>query len=120
MRKLLTKGFDFFGFRLNYDKIILAKSCLANIIKTLNALYEQLSKSKSGSYKNRFTITALLKKIKLYVLKFGRWACVVQQTLIKNCGAKTHHHIQYLIWFDYSLISLVETNIKPRIIHNRR
>jgi RNA-directed DNA polymerase len=58
----IAKGFNFCGFRLSYNKIMLAKSCLAKFEKRLNALYEQLSKSKSSSYKNTFTITALLKK----------------------------------------------------------
>jgi hypothetical protein len=35
---------------------------LAKFEKRLSALYEQLSKSKSSSYKNTFTITALGKK----------------------------------------------------------
>ena len=94
MKKLLCtklpKGFDFCGFRLNYNKIILTKSCLDKFEKRLSKLYEQLSKCKSSSYKNNFTITALLKKIELYVLKFGRWARVVQQTVIKNCSAIFH------------------------------
>ena len=80
----IAKGFDFCGFRLKYDKIILAKSCLAKFEKRLSALYEQLSKSKSSSYKNAITTAALLKKIELYVLRFGQWAKVVQQTVIKN------------------------------------
>jgi RNA-directed DNA polymerase len=80
----IAKGFDFCGFRLKYDKIILAKSCLAKFEKRLSALYEQLSKNKSSSYKNAITATALLKKIELYVLRFGRWAKIVQQTVIKN------------------------------------
>ena len=65
---------------------MLAKSCLAKFEKRLSALYEQLSKSKSSSYKNTFTTNALLKKIELYVWRFGRWAIVVLQTVIKNCG----------------------------------
>jgi RNA-directed DNA polymerase len=56
----IAKGFDFCGFRLSYDKIILAKSCLAKFEKRLSKLYEQLLKSK--------------KKIELYVWRFGRWA----------------------------------------------
>jgi hypothetical protein len=80
------KVFDFCGFRLRYDKIILAKSCLANFEKRLSKLYEQLSKCKSSSYKNTFTTTELLKKIELYVWRFGRWARFVRQTVIKNCG----------------------------------
>ena len=82
----IAKGFDFCGFRLSYNKIILAKSCLAKFEKRLSKLYEQLSKSKSSSYKNTFTTNALLKKIELYVWRFGRWAIVVLQTVIKNCG----------------------------------
>lgn len=80
----IAKGFDFCGFRLSYNKIILAKSCLAKFEKRLSALYEQLSKSKSSSYKNKFTTTALLKKIELYVFQFGKWAKVVRRTVIKN------------------------------------
>ena len=82
----IAKGFDFCGFRLSYNKIILAKSCLAKFEKRLSKLYEQLSKSKSSSYKNTFTTNALLKKIELYVWRFGRRAIVVLQTVIKNCG----------------------------------
>ncbi len=55
----IAKGFDFCGFRLSYDKIILAKSCLAKFEKRLSKLYEQLSKCKRSSYKNTFTTTAL-------------------------------------------------------------
>ncbi len=80
----IAKGFDFCEFRLSYDKIILAKSCLAKFEKRLSALYEQLSKCKSGSYKNTFTTTALLKKIELYVLRFGQWAKVVLRAVIKK------------------------------------
>jgi hypothetical protein len=58
----MAKFFDFCGFRLSYDKIILAKSCLAKLEKRLSVLYEQLLKSKSSIYKNTFTTTALLKK----------------------------------------------------------
>ena len=85
----IAKGFDFCGFRLSYNKIILAKSCLAKFEKRLSKLYEQLSKCKSSSYKNTFTTTALLKKIELYVWRFGRWASIVLQTVIKNCGVIT-------------------------------
>jgi RNA-directed DNA polymerase len=80
----IAKGFDFCGFNLNYDKMILAKSCLAKFEKRLSALYEQLLKSKSSSYKNKFATTAILKKIELYVWQFGRWAKIVQQTVIKK------------------------------------
>jgi hypothetical protein len=82
----IIKGFDFCGFRLNYTKIILAKACLAKFEKRLSALYEQLSKSKSSSYKNTFTTTALLKKIELYVWRFERWVRILRQTIIKNCS----------------------------------
>ena len=85
----IAKGFDFCGFRLSYDKMTLAKSCLAKFEKRLSALYEQLLKSKKSSYKNKFTTTVLLKKIKLYVWRFGQWAMVVQQTVIKNCSLNT-------------------------------
>lgn len=34
----IAKGFDFCGFRLSYDKIILAKACLAKFEKRLSAL----------------------------------------------------------------------------------
>jgi len=88
----IAKGFDFCGFRLSYDKIILAKSCLAKFEKRLSKLYEQLSKCKSSSYKNTFTTTALRKKIELYVWRFGRWASVVRQAVIKNCVALTHKY----------------------------
>ena len=67
---------------------MLAKSCLAKFEKRLNTLYEQLLKCKRSSYKNTFTTTALLKKIELYVLRFGQWARVVRQTVIKNCCLK--------------------------------
>ncbi len=80
----IAKGFDFCGLRLSYDKIILAKSCLAKFEKRLSKLYEQLSKCKSSSYKNTFTTTALLKKIELYVWRFGRWAKIVRQMVLKN------------------------------------
>jgi RNA-directed DNA polymerase len=63
----IAEGFDFCGFRLSYNKIILAKSCLDKFEKRLCVLYEQLLKSKSSNYKNTFTTTALLKKIELYV-----------------------------------------------------
>ncbi len=86
----IAKGFDFCGFRLSYNKIILAKSCLAKFKKRLSVLYEQLSKFKRSSYKNTFTTTALLKKIELYVWRFGRWASVVRQAVIKNCASLTH------------------------------
>jgi hypothetical protein len=78
-------GFDFCGFRLSYDKMILAKSCLAKFEKRLSKLYEQLSKCKSSSCKNKFTTTGLLKKIKLYVLRFGRWTIIIRQTVLRNC-----------------------------------
>jgi RNA-directed DNA polymerase len=58
----IAKGFDFCGFRLNYNQMILAKSCLTKFEKRLSKLYEQLSKCKSSSYKNKFIATALLKK----------------------------------------------------------
>ena len=80
----IAKGFDFCGFRLSYDKMILAKSCLAKFEKRLSVLYEQLFKSKNSSYKNTFTNNALLKKIEPYVLRFGQWAKVVHQVAIKN------------------------------------
>ena len=86
----IAKGFDFCGFRLSYDKIILAKSCLAKFEKRLSKLYEQLSKFKRCSYENTFTTTALRKKIELYVWRFGRWASVVRQEVIKNCVSLTH------------------------------
>jgi hypothetical protein len=69
--------------------MILAKSCLAKFKKRLSALYEQLVKCKRSSCKNKFIATALLKKIKLYVLRFGRWAMIMQQTVQKNCSVKT-------------------------------
>jgi hypothetical protein len=81
----IAKGFDFCGLRLSYNKIILAKSCLAKFEKRLSKLYEQLLKFKSSSYKNTFTTTALLKKIELYVWRFGRWASGVRRSVIKNC-----------------------------------
>ncbi len=80
----INKGFDFCGFRLSYDKIILAKSCLAKFKKRLSVLYEQLLKCTSSSYKNKFMTTALLKKIEQYVLRFGQWIKVLQRTVIKN------------------------------------
>jgi hypothetical protein len=83
----IAKGFNFCGFRLNYDKIILAKSCLAKFEKRLSKLYEQLLKSKSSSYKNTFTTTGLLKKIELYVWRFKRRTIIVKQTVIQNCCA---------------------------------
>jgi hypothetical protein len=64
--------------------MILAKLCLAKFEKRLCALYEQLSKCKSSSYKNKLTTTFLLKKIELYVLRFGKWATIVKQTVLKN------------------------------------
>ncbi len=60
-------------------KILLSKSCLAKFEKRLSMLCEQLLKSKSINFKNKLTNTALLKKIELYVLRFGRWAKIVQQ-----------------------------------------
>jgi hypothetical protein len=80
----IAKGFDFCGFRLSYNKIILAKSCLAKFEKRLSKLYEQLSKCKSSSYKNEFITIALLKNIELYVWQFGQWAKVVRQRVIKT------------------------------------
>ena len=80
----IAKGFDFYGFRLNYDNILLAKSCLAKFEKRLSELYEQLSNSKSSNSKNKFTTTALLKKIELYVLRFGKWAKTVQHIVTTN------------------------------------
>jgi RNA-directed DNA polymerase len=88
----IAKNFDFCGLRLSCDKIILAKSCLAKFEKRLSKLYEQLLKCKSSSYKNTFTTITLLKKIELYVLRFGQWAMVVQQIVIKSCGATTYYH----------------------------
>jgi retron-type reverse transcriptase len=88
----IAKGFDFCGFRLSYNKIILAKSCLAKFEKRLSKLYEQLSKCKSSSYKNTFTTTALLKKIELYVWRFELWAWVVRRSVIKNCGVIAHSY----------------------------
>jgi hypothetical protein len=72
------------------NKILLAKLCLAKFEKRLNMLYEQLSKSKCNSYKNKFTTIALLKKIKLYVLWFGRWAIIMQQTVLTNEWCQNH------------------------------
>lgn len=56
------------------------------IKKRLSALYEQLSKSKSSSYKNKFMTTALPKMIELYVWRFELWAKVAQPIVIKNCN----------------------------------
>jgi hypothetical protein len=42
--------------------MILAKSCLVKFEKRLSALYEQLSKCKRNSYKNKFMSIPLLKK----------------------------------------------------------
>jgi hypothetical protein len=69
--------------------MILAKSCLAKFQKHLSALYEQLSKSKRSNYKIKFMTSALLKKIELYVLRFGQWAKVVLISVIKNCSNGT-------------------------------
>jgi len=52
-----------------------------NLKKRLSALYEQLLKCKSSNYKNKFMTSALLKKIELYVLRFGQWAKVAKQTV---------------------------------------
>jgi hypothetical protein len=82
----IAKGFDFCGFKLSYNKMILAKSCLAKFEKRLSKLYEQLSKCKRSNYKNKFIATALLKKIELYVWRFKRWARLVRRSMIKNCG----------------------------------
>jgi hypothetical protein len=46
----IAQGFDFCGFSLSYNKIILAKSCLAKFEKRLSKLYEQLLKSKNCCY----------------------------------------------------------------------
>jgi hypothetical protein len=80
----IAKGFDFCGFRLSYNKMISAKSCLAKFEKRLSALYEQRLKCKRSIYKNAITTTALLKKIELYVLRFKQWAKIVRLTVIKN------------------------------------
>jgi hypothetical protein len=55
-----------------------------HVKKRLTKPYEQLSKSKSGSY-----IIILqpmpCKKINFYVLQFGKWAKVIKLTIIKIC-----------------------------------
>jgi hypothetical protein len=89
----IAKGFDFCGFRLSYDKIILAKSCLAKFEKRLSKLYERLLKSKRGCCKNTFTTTSLFKKIELYVYRFGWWAMVMQQPVIQNCSLIRTPHV---------------------------
>jgi len=80
----IAKGFDFCGFRLSYDKMILARSCLAKFEKSLSTLYEQLSKSKRSSYKNKFKTTALLKKNR--ALRLAIWA--VGKGCATNCAKK--------------------------------
>jgi hypothetical protein len=87
----IAKGFDFCGFRLKYDKMILAKSCLAKFKKRLSKLYEQLSKCKRSSYKNKFIATALLKKIELYVWRFKRWARLVRRSVINDWDVIVHN-----------------------------
>jgi hypothetical protein len=74
----IAKGYDFCGFRLNYNKIILAKLCLARFENSLSTLYEQLLKCRSSSHKNKFMTTGLIKKIEQYVLRFGKWVKIVQ------------------------------------------
>ena len=54
----IAKSFDFCGFRLFYDKILLAKSCLEKFEKRLCTLYEQLLINRSFIYKNKFKNTA--------------------------------------------------------------
>jgi hypothetical protein len=58
----IAKGFDFCWFRLSYNKIILAKSCLAIFEKRLSKLYEQLLKSKRSSYKIHLQLLLYSKK----------------------------------------------------------
>jgi hypothetical protein len=86
----IAKVFDFCGFRLSYNKIILAKSCLDKFDKRLSKLYEQLSKCKNSSYKHTFITTVLLKKIEYCVWRFERWAVGVTGSVIKNCNIITH------------------------------
>ncbi len=96
----IAKGFDFCGFRLSYNKIMLAKSCLAKFEKRLSKLYEQLSKCKSSIYKNTFTTTALHKKIELYVWRFRRWAVAVLQTVIKKLRRYVDDNTLETTWFN--------------------
>ena len=95
MKKLISAKLPrvliFVGFRLNYNKIILAKSCLAKFEKRLSVLYEQLSKCKRNGYKNKLIANALLKKIELYVWRFKRWASVVRRSVIKDWGVIAHN-----------------------------
>jgi hypothetical protein len=68
------KSFDFCGFRLFYDKILLAKSCLAKFEKRLNMLYKQLLINKNCIYKNKFMNTIFIKLMEQYVLRYKYWA----------------------------------------------
>ncbi len=56
MKKILfakiSKGFDFYGIKLNYNKIMLTKTCLAKFKKRLSKLYKQILKCKSNNCKN--------------------------------------------------------------------
>ena len=70
----IAKGFDFCGFRLFYDKILLAKSCLDKFEKRLSMLYEQLLINRNCIYKNKFTNTIFVKLIVQYVLRYQCWA----------------------------------------------
>ncbi len=76
----IAKGFDFCEFRLFYDKILLAKTCLDNFEKCLSMLYEQLLINRNSIYKNKFINTVSIKSIKQYVLRFKCWA----KSLVNN------------------------------------
>ena len=64
----IAKVFDFCGFRLFYDKILLAKPCLEKFEKRLCMLYEQLLINKTCIYKNKFTNSGFIEMIRQYVL----------------------------------------------------
>ena len=78
----IAKGFDFCGFRLFYDKILLAKSCLEKFEKRLCMLYEQLLINRNCIYKNKFINTVFVRLVEQYVLRYKCWAKSVQKQII--------------------------------------
>ena len=78
----IAKGFDFCGFRLFYDKILLAKSCLDKFEKRLCMLYEQLLINRNCIYKNKLINTVSMKSIEQYALRYQCWAKSIQRQII--------------------------------------
>ncbi len=86
----IAKGFDFCGFRLSYNIIILAKLCLNKFEKRLSALYEQLSKSIKSSYKIHLRLLLYLKKLSFTFGDLSGGLVFLPQRLTNNRKVITH------------------------------